>query len=247
MIWVGTSGFLYPEWKGSFYPAKIPPAKMLAYYSEHFPTTEINYTFRQLPSDKALTNWLAQTPEKFRFTLKALRQITDFQRLNGCEQLLRDFIGAAMKLGPKRGALLFQLPPSFKCDLPVLEDFLALLPLSAAAAFEFRHTSWFNDSVFDVLRRHDTALCIADSEKLTAPAVFTASTAYFRLRRVNYTSDELRRWAEVVREQSSRLTDIYIYLKHEEAGTGPRLAKQLMEMLGLKQAGGADQPSLPLD
>jgi uncharacterized protein YecE (DUF72 family) len=248
MIWIGTSGFLYPEWKGSFYPAKMPTTKMLSFYSQRFPTTEINYTFRQLPSDKALANWLAQTPEKFRFTLKALRRITEFQRLKGCEELLRDLIGAAMKLGPKRGALLFQLPSSFKCDLPGLEDFLALLPKSAAAAFEFRHTSWFNDSVFDALRRHDTALCIADSEKLTTPTVITASTAYFRLRRVNYTSVELRRWAEVIREQSSRLADIYIYLKHEEAGTGPRLAKQLMEMLGLTHGGNsADQPSLPFD
>lgn len=128
--------------------------------------------------------------------------------------------------------LLFQLPPSFKCDLSVLEDFLALLPKSAAAAFEFRHTFWFTDSVFDTLRRHNTALCIAESETLTTPTVFTSSTAYLRLRRVNYTSAELRRWAKAVQDQLSRLTDIYVYFKHEETGTGPRLAKQLMEMLG---------------
>jgi uncharacterized protein YecE (DUF72 family) len=237
VIWIGTSGFQYPEWKGNFYPEKMPAAKMLAYYSERFPTTEINYTFRQLPSDKTLANWLAQTPDHFRFTLKALQRITDFQRLKNCEDLLRAFLDAAMKLGTKRGALLFQLPPQFKCDLRVLEDFLALLPKSAAAAFEFRDTSWFSEPVFEALRRHNAALCIPDSEKLTTPAVFTGSAGYFRLRRVDYTPTELRQWAEIIRHQSSRLTDIYVYLKHEEAGTGPRLAKELMTMLGLQQRG----------
>ena len=233
MIWIGTSGFQYKEWRGEFYPATMPLTKMLAFYAQHFPTTEINYTFRQLPSDRTIANWNAQTPKEFRFTLKALQRITDFQRLKNCEQLLRGFIDAAMKLGPKRGPLLFQLPPSFQCDLPVLEDFLALLPKSAAAAFEFRHTSWFTDSVFDTLRRHNTALCIAESETLTTPNVFTGTTGYLRLRRVNYTSAELGRWAQAIRAQSSRLTDIYVYFKHEETGTGPRLARQLMEMLGL--------------
>ena len=234
MILIGTSGFQYKEWKGDFYPERLPAAKMLAYYAQRFPTTEINYTFRQLPSDKTLANWLAQTPEQFRFTLKALRQITEYKRLKNCEELLGGLVKAAMKLGPKRGALLFQLPPQFKCDVAVLSDFLALLPPSVVAAFEFRDTSWFTDAVFDVLRRHNTALCIADSEKLTTPTVSTGTTGYFRLRRVNYTSAELRRWADAIREQSSRMTDIYIYLKHEDTGTGPRLANELMKMLGVK-------------
>jgi len=248
MIWIGTSGFQYPEWKGSFYPEKMPPAKMLAFYSERFPTTEINYTFRQLPGDKTLANWIAQTPEQFRFTLKALQRMTDHQRLKNCEELLRGFIDAAMKLGSKRGALLFQLPPQFKCDLPVLEDFLRLMPPSVVAAFEFRHASWFTDAVFDALRRHNATLCIADSEKLTTPTVFTSANGYFRLRRVAYTPAELRGWAETIRDQSSRLTDIYLYLKHEEAGTGPRLAKELMEILGLKQAAiEVREQELPLD
>lgn len=234
MIWIGTSGFQYKEWKGDFYPERLPLAKMLTYYSQQFPTTEINYSFRQLPSDKTLANWVAQTPDQFRFTLKALQRITDFQRLKNCEALVSTFVEAALKLGPKRGALLFQLPPQFKCDLAVLSDFLALLPPSVVAAFEFRDTSWFTDAVFDVMHRHNTALCIADSEKLTTPTVFTSTAGYFRLRRVNYTSAELRRWADAIREQSSRLADIYIYLKHEDTGTGPRLANELIKMLGVK-------------
>ena len=246
MIWIGTSGFQYPEWKGIFYPEKMPATKMLAYYARRFPTTEINYTFRQLPSDKTVANWLAQTPERFRFTLKALRRITEYQRLQNCEELTREFIAAAMKLGIKRGTLLFQLPPQFKCDLQVLKAFLALLPKAVTAAFEFRDKSWFCDPVYDALRRHDATLCIAESETLLTPTVFTGTTGYFRLRRVDYTTPELQRWADIIREQASRLEDIYIYLKHEEAGTGPRLAKQLMTMLGLKQTGlPTDQNDLP--
>lgn len=236
MIWIGISGFQYPEWKGNFYPEKMPPAKMLAYYAERFATTEINDTFRQLPTNKTLASWLAQTPEQFRFTLKALQRITDFQRLRDCEQLLQQFLDAAMKLGSKRGALLFQLPPSFHCDLSVLRDFLALLPKSARAAFEFRHTSWFSDSVFATLHQNNAALCIADSQDLTTPPVLVSNTGYFRLRRASYTPVELQRWAELIRDQASRLTEIYVYFKHEETGTGPDLAKQLMEMLGLRQA-----------
>ena len=248
MIWIGTSGFQYPEWKGNFYPVKMPSAKMLAFYARHFPTTEVNFTFRRLPSDKALANWSAQTPELFRFALKAPEAITHHRRLEDCGPALQSFAGAALKLGPKRGALLFQLPPQFECDLPVLENFLASLPPSLVVTFEFRHSSWFTDSVFDALRRHNATWCIADAEKLSTPVVFTSTTGYFRLRRVAYSDDDLRRWAETISDHSSRLTDIYVYFKHEESSTGPRLAKELMGMLGLKQNGvEADQKALPLD
>ncbi|MGN6552504.1 MAG: DUF72 domain-containing protein [Verrucomicrobiota bacterium] len=233
MIWIGTSGFQYPEWKGSFYPEKMPATKMLTFYGQRFATTEINYTFRRLPSDKSISNWLAQTPERFRFTLKALQRITDFQRLQNCEELTGELLAAAMKLGEKRGALLFQLPPSFKCDLPVLRDFLALLPRSVSAAFEFRHKSWFCDATYETLRDHNVTLCIAESEKLATPTVFTGSAGYLRLRCADYTNTRLRQWANIIEEQKSRLADIYIYFKHEEAGTGPRFAKELSAMLDL--------------
>ena len=187
-----------------------------------------------MPSDKAIANWLAQTPAQFRFTLKALRQITEFQRLKNCEALLQSSVEAALKLGDKRGALLFQLPPHFECDLAVLENFLAQLPKTVTAAFEFRHTSWFTASVFTALQKHNAALCIADSEKLTTPGVFTGKNGYFRLRRVHYTAAELRRWADLIHDQAKHLDDIYVYLKHEEAGTGPKLAKQLGQLLGVK-------------
>jgi uncharacterized protein YecE (DUF72 family) len=235
MIWIGTSGFQYPEWKGNFYPKKMPATKMLSYYAQHFPTTEINYTFRQLPSDKTISNWLAQTPEQFRFTLKALQRITDFQRLRNCEELTSSFVAAALNLGSKCGALLFQLPPTFKFDLPVLNNFLDLLPKSVTPAFEFRDQSWFTDATYEALHRHNAALCIAESEKLQTPTVFTSTTGYFRLRRVDYTNADLKRWADIIHPQASRLENIYVYLKHEEAGIGPRFAKQLMTLLGVNQ------------
>ena len=232
MIWIGTSGFQYPEWKGNFYPEKMSTAKMLAFYAQQFSTTEINYTFGRLPSDKTLANWIAQTPEQFRFTLKAPEHITHHQHLRDCEPDLQSFADAACKLGSKRGTLLFQLPPYFRCDLPVLETFLALIPQSVMPAFEFRHSSWFTDAVFNALRQYNATLCIADTEKLTTPTVFTNATGYFRLRRVAYSADELRRVADSILEHSPHLTDIYVYFKHEEAGTGPRFAKDLMETLG---------------
>jgi uncharacterized protein YecE (DUF72 family) len=179
--------------------------------------------------------------------LKALQRITDFQRLQNCAELTSAFIAAASKLGAKRGALLFQLPPSFKYDLPVLNDFLDLLPKSVTVAFEFRDQSWFCEPTYDALHRHHATLCIAESEKLQTPTVFTGPAGCLRLRRVNYTTSELQRWADLIREQASRLADIYVYLKHEEAGTGPRLAKQLMAMLDLKPPmSPAAQNDLPL-
>jgi uncharacterized protein YecE (DUF72 family) len=248
MIWIGTSGFQYSEWKGKFYPEKMPLPKMLAFYSERFPTTEINYTFRRSLTDKTVANWLAQTPERFRFTLKAPERITHHQRLKDCESVLQSFAGTALKFGPKRGALLFQLPPQFKCDLPVLEDFLASVPKPVLAAFEFRHASWFTDPVFDALRRHNATLCIADTEQLATPIIVTNATGYFRLRRLPYSSDDLRRWAETIRDHSTRLTDTYVYFKHEETGAGPRLAMELMEMLGVKpKSAEIREQDLPFD
>ena len=247
MILIGTSGFQYPEWKGRFYPARMPAPKMLSFYANHFPTTEINYTFRQLPGDRTIASWLAQTPEFFRFTLKAPERITHHQGLRGCEILMRSFADTAFKLGSKRGTMFFQLPPHFKCDLSVLKNFVALIPEPLVAVFEFRHVSWFTGSVFDVLRQHNATLCIADTETLTTPIVFTGATGYFRLRRADYSPADLHRWAEVIREHTSSLTDIYVYLKHERTGTGPRIAKELMVMLGLKQIEGkAPEQELPL-
>src|SRR5688572_16528457 len=231
MIWVGTSGFQYPEWKGKFYPEKFSPKKMLAYYSERFNSTESNYTFRRMPSESTLANWAAQTPEQFRFSLKAPQEITHFRKLRDCESVVRHFAEVSQALGSKLGAVLFQLPPALHCDLPLLRDFLAILPPRLKSAFEFRHESWFSDEVFSALRSANCALCIADSEKLHTPIEFTASHAYFRLRDEGYVTADIKRWASEVRKASAKANDTYVYFKHEEKGIGPEFAQQLLGFL----------------
>ena len=158
MIWVGTSGYNYPEWKGSFYPDTMPAAKMLPYYAERFPTVEINYTFYRAPNEKILAGWSNATPERFKLTLKAPKRITHDARLKDCADRLQYFIDTAVTLGPKLGALLFQLPPNFKQDLAVLDAFLETVPSGTVAAFEFRHGSWLNDDVYRRLQARNLAL-----------------------------------------------------------------------------------------
>src|SRR5215212_11600631 len=159
-VFVGTSGYNYPEWRGTFYPEKFSTDKMLAYYAARFATVEINYTFYRMPNEKLLEGWSAATPPRFSFTLKAPRRITHDSKLQRCEELTQVFCKTATTLGSKLGVLLFQLAPTFKRDDAVLGRFLDLLPEGTRAAFEFRHASWHDDAVFDALRRRNLALCV---------------------------------------------------------------------------------------
>jgi len=231
-IWVGTSGYNYPEWKGSFYPETLPAAKMLPYYAERFPTVEINYTFYRTPNEKILDGWAKATPERFKLTLKAPKRITHDRRLKECGDPVRQFLETAATLGAKLGALLFQLPPNLKKDLALFDAFLDSFPPKVCAAFEFRHPSWLDDEVYARLRARNLALCVADSEKLSTPVEITADYAYFRLRDEGYTADDIARWADAIGERTSRLSDAYVYFKHEEEGKGPEFGKMLMERLG---------------
>jgi uncharacterized protein YecE (DUF72 family) len=227
---VGTSGFQYTEWKGSFYPEDLPAAKMLPYFAERLATTEINYTFHRIPSPKTIENWLAQTPQNFRFALKAPQKITHFSKLRDCQDTLAYFCRVIAGLGERLGPVLFQLPPNFKKDADVLGSFLRELP-SIRAAFEFRHESWLDDEIFGLLRERKVALCLADTEKQAAPTAITADYGYLRLRREDYTTDDVARWAEFVRGKQSDWQDAYIYFKHEDAGIGPKLATQMIGLL----------------
>ena len=231
MIWIGTSGYNYPEWKGSFYPADLPAAKMLPYYAARFPTVEINYTFYRMPNEKLVGGWAEQTPSPYRLTLKAPRRITHDARLKQTGELVSRFCLVASALGDKLGALLFQLPPNLKKDLPLLEAFLADLPARAGAAFEFRHPSWLSDDVFALLASRNLALCVADSEKLSTPVQVTADYAYFRLRDEGYTPEDIARWAGIIAKETTRCRDVFVYFKHEEEGKGPEFAKLLMDSL----------------
>jgi uncharacterized protein YecE (DUF72 family) len=233
-IWVGTSGYNYPEWKGSFYPQRLPAAKMLPYYAQRLSTVEINYTYYRMPNAKTLEGWDQATPEQFKLTLKAPKRITHDARLHNCEDNVRYFTETAAKLGPKLGALLFQLPPGFKQDLPLLDTFLDTLPANTCAAFEFRHGSWLNNEVYARFRARNLALCVADSETMATPITITADYAYFRLRDEGYTPAEVADWAQRIHASTSDCKDVYVYFKHEEAGKGPQFAQIFLEALPQK-------------
>jgi uncharacterized protein YecE (DUF72 family) len=227
--WVGTSGYNYQEWKGSFYPEDLSDKKMLAFYGGRFPSVEINYTFYRMPTNSILANWAAEVPDRFRFALKAPRRITHDQRLRSVEDTLASFCSIARTLGPKLGPLLFQLPPFLKKDVELLEVFLHELPPGLHPVMEFRHASWLSDDTYEVLKRFGVALCIADSEERTTPIEVTSDFGYLRLRRTDYDQAALREWAARVAATPWRET--FVYFKHEERGAGPAYAAQFIAFL----------------
>lgn len=229
--WIGTSGFQYPEWKGKFYPEKMPPARMLAFYAGEFRSTEVNYTFRSLPSAKTIDRWRDETPADFRFSLKAPQRVTHFAKLRRCGDAMNEFREAVKGLGTKLGPVLFQLPPTFKADAELLGEFLRSLPKALLTAFEFRHDSWFTDAIFNVLAESNAALCVAESDDLTTPRIATADFGYLRPRCDGYTDRDIRGHARFIRDQEAKWSDAFVYYKHEETAAGPGYAKALMEAL----------------
>ncbi|MCC6847915.1 MAG: DUF72 domain-containing protein [Deltaproteobacteria bacterium] len=227
--WVGTSGYNYPEWKGTFYPEDISDKQMLAFYGRRFASVEINYTFYRMPTHRILSNWAAEVPERFRFTLKAPRRITHDQRLRSVEDTLTSFCSVAKTLGPTLGAVLFQLPPFMKKDLELLEVFLHELPSDLRPVVEFRHASWLADDTYAVLKRFGVALCVADGEERTTPLEVTAPFGYLRLRRADYDDATLADWA--ARAAGAGWNEAYVYFKHEERGTGPTYAQRFARLL----------------
>jgi len=228
-LYVGTSGFSYSKWKGAFYPKELPSQQMLRYYAGHFRVVEINSTFYRMPEPSSLEPWAAEVPEDFVFTFKAPQEITHRLRLRNAEDPLRRFLDAVGGLRRRLGPLLFQLPPNMKKDAPRLRDFLALLPPKRRIAFEFRHSSWFDEEIFDLLRDYPAALCIAEADDdLKVPFVKTADWGYLRLRRAEYGDAELRKWLKQVRAQ--KWTDAFVFFKHEDTGNGPRFANRFLAL-----------------
>jgi uncharacterized protein YecE (DUF72 family) len=223
----GTSGFSYKEWIGSFYPPKLPAARMLQFYAEKLPTVELNNTFYRMPNEALLKGWDERTPSSFRFVLKAPRQLTHIKKLADCEEALARFTGLARTLGEKLGPLLFQLPPTFRQDTERLLAFLRSLPSDVRAAFEFRHPSWFNEATYGALREHGAALCIAEVDEQPPPLVATANFGYFRLRREDYTPEQVADWARTIAGQP--FAEAYVFFKHEVRA--PALALALSEQL----------------
>jgi uncharacterized protein YecE (DUF72 family) len=228
-LYVGTSGYSYKEWKGSFYPEKIPAKEMLRYYSERLTTVEINATFYRMPQPSIIENWKEQVPPSFRFSLKAPQRITHFKRLKETEEETKYFLETASVLGDKLGVVLFQLPPNLKKDVALLATFLQQLPSTTPAAFEFRHPTWYDDDVLDLLRSQNRPLVVSDTDDMPTTHIDkTADWGYLRLRRVNYSEENLAEWAERIRAQDWKNT--FLFFKHEDAGTGPKLAAQFLRL-----------------
>lgn len=220
---VGTSGYSFPEWKGAFYPKALPAAGMLPYYAERFSTVEINNTFYRLPRESVVTEWAQAVPEGFTFSIKASQRITHHARLRDVDELMGYLLRVTTALGDRRGPTLFQLPPNMKKDRDRLAAFLALVPRRWLAAMEFRHASWFDDDTYNLLRAHEVALVIAESEDQETPLVATAPFGYLRLHRPAYENDALDAWADRLRGQPWERA--WVYFKHDTDTAGPALAQ----------------------
>lgn len=230
-IYTGTSGWSYTSWKPDFYPQKTPAKKLLAYYAKQLNSVEVNYTFRSLPTAAMLAGWLAATGPGFRFSFKAPQRITHLSRLQGAAVHLRalaDALSPVIEAG-RMGVILFQLPPTFKADSARLAAFLQdAAALKLRLAFEFRHASWFTDETYELLGRHQAALCLATSDELSTPEIFTAPFSCYRLRKSRYTTAELKRLTSQMLERA-RTGEVFAYFKHEEKPTGALRAVALRE------------------
>ena len=224
----GTSGFSYKEWVGPFYPAKLPANAMLAHYATQLQIVEINNTFYRMPNAAAIRAWRAQVPDSFRFAIKMPRRISHLKRLRDCGPELRTLFAAVADLGPCLGSMLVQLPPHARCDVAALDGFLDELPADARVAFEFRHDSWHVPAVFEVLQARNAALVQSESDAQFQPQPWTANWAYLRLRRVDYTQEDLERW--LARLEAAGVAEAQVFFKHEDAATGPKLAAELLAL-----------------
>src|SRR6516165_2264879 len=233
-LYAGTSGFAYTAWKPSFYPAKLPSNQFLKHYAGRLNCVEINYTFRRLPSASTLESWVEATPPGFVFAVKANQRITHILRLKNAESATELFLKmidplrSARRLGP----ILFQLPPAMKCDVPLLAAYLDLLPTDLRYAFEFRHPSWLADPVYDELRKRNISLCVAESEKLEVPEVITADFVYYRLRKPDYTENDVEAFAARAGELLAAGKDLYLMFKHEETPEGALNAERVLQLAG---------------
>jgi uncharacterized protein YecE (DUF72 family) len=230
MLFAGTSGFAYPAWKPGFYPEKLAQARFLEHYATRLNSVEINYTFRRMPSANTLESWVKATPAEFVFAVKAHQRITHIQRLKGSEQSTEIFLKAIDPLRSARrlGPILFQLPPNLKCDVERLRSYLALLPPDLRYAFEFRHPSWLTGEVYAALRERNVSLCVAESEKLEIPEVITADFVYYRLRKPEYSDEDLAAIRGRTRDLLATGRDLYLMFKHEEDPAGALNAESLL-------------------
>lgn len=226
---VGTSGYSYKEWKGSFYPEKLPANEMLPYYASRLSAVELNNTFYRLPHPAMVESWKTQVPDNFRFSVKASQRITHFKRLKEVEDETKYLLETVGGLEERLGVVLFQLPPNMKKDTERLASFLKHLPADTPAAFEFRHPTWFDEDVLKLLGDQNRALCVSDTDDLPVTHIDkTSDWGYMRLRRVNYSKEDLTEWVRQIKMQNWETA--YVFFKHEDEGTGPKLAGEFVDL-----------------
>ena len=235
-LFAGTSGWAFPAWKPAFFPEKLPAKKFLPYYASRLNAVEVNYSFRHFIGERTARNWVQDTPPAFAFCVKAHQAITHVRRLKDVEEPLRRFLDSLQPLAEagRLGPALFQLPPNLAADVKLLDQFLAQLPTELPAggfgfraAFEFRHKSWFQAPVFDVLRRHGAALCLAESDELIVPHVITADFLYYRFRRSSYSPEDRRDIAVRLRREANEGRPVYAFFKHEESPESALWAEEI--------------------
>jgi uncharacterized protein YecE (DUF72 family) len=228
-LYVGTSGYSYKEWKGNFYPENISASEMLSYYASHLPAVELNNTYYRMPQPNAVESWRAQVPKNFRFSVKAPQSITLYRRLKDAGWQTKQMLKTVSVLEDRLGAVLFRMPEDMKKDLARLESFLKELPADTPAAFEFRHATWFDEEVVQLLRSYNRVLVISDTDEMpTSDIVKTADWGYVRLRRVQYSAADLKAWAKQIKAQKWKTA--YVFFKHDDEGTGPKLAAQFLKL-----------------
>lgn len=226
-LYCGTSGFSFKEWKGPFYPEKLPANQMLSYYAERLPTVEINNTFYRMPRKSLLEGWMEKVPETFRFAIKAPRRITHVKQLKECDEEAGYFFGALDALGDRLGVVLFQLPPHARVGVEKLDAFLALVPDGVPAAFEFRHASWRDAAVLAVLEKHGAAWVTADNDGGDAPELpHTSTLTYLRLRAESYDDTVLQAW----KRRCAGFERAFVFFKHEDGGAGPAYAQRMLAL-----------------
>jgi uncharacterized protein YecE (DUF72 family) len=230
-LYAGTSGWAYAGWKPEFYPEKLAQKNFLQYYSTQLNTVEVNFTFRQLVKDTTVAKWIAETPANFQLGIKAHQVITHIKRLKNTEDFMPRFFATVTPLAQagKMGPVLFQLPPNMKADAAVLEEFLGTVPRGVTAAFEFRHESWFTDAIFELLKKHNRALCVAETEERVTPDVLTADFAYYRYRKPTYTPEERKEMVKHLHEHIGAGRNVYAYFKHEETPQGAIYAVEVLK------------------
>jgi uncharacterized protein YecE (DUF72 family) len=238
MIWIGTSGFHYKHWVGNFYPPRLPAARMLEHYLQHFDTVELNNTFYQLPKEKSLASWRDSTPPHFHFAVKGSRFITHMKKLRNAEEGLERFLGAVTVLEPKLGPILFQLPPHWEVNAERLSEFLQILPPYLRSVFEFRNPTWNTPVIYDLLSRHNAAYCVFDLAGYLSPVEVTADFAYLRLHgpggkyQGSYDDEALGRWADTITAWRRKLSAVYVYFDNDDSGYAPKDALRLKSLLG---------------